>query len=817
MAEPTRREDPRPASEPTVREDPRPASEPTVREDPSSSAPGPTGVGLARLPGQLDDSYRLVRQIAAGGAEAALFEVTENATGEARFLKIYHRFVTLRGAALSRIQSIDPAHVAHLVDYGQLEDGRWYEVQERITAGSLADYGENAPLTDDDLEEVVAELGAAIAAFHEAGLAHHDIKPDNILVRSMSPLDLVLGDFGLSVVSDNSTYYATNRHATIAYQAPETMRQVGGGARDYWAFGLTVAMLATGEAPYAGLNEHAILDQHYNQIPPGVIESMPEGRLKQLCRGLTRYDPKNRWSDQEVQSWLNDDSPAVEPEEAQPPPESARFVQFNDKRFTVPSALAREILECWSLAAETVGVRARREPFMDELILAFGTESLAKLIRQWSAEPPRRNRIDAAIVELLLTLDPNVPAIHRSRPLDADAIAAAALGDSEEDARFVRDLLDRGILAAWSRDGDYADLGEIDRRWRQELERAGEIISNVSASGAAAPPMGVWAQSLLAVCARPDLLADWEQQRSASRPTGELVPGWYEQIARGTHPAEVVGAVLLASEANRIQRNDLEARRRRLEAARRARRDRTYLTLRSLAGRAVAVAFVGSWALEFVQGIRTDYAPEPRATLTVYAIAFALVRQWRNADADRRLIQDSGTPVRSVWTRLAGDSLSAGRRAEAYGVLVFVLVAEWARTSSISPPLVRLILDGSPDAVTILQDGYKLAGIFSLTWSVVSFLHRRNAGPPTEDQIRQLRAADRSTLKKTGLLTAAWALVAVVADAVPSIGLPVFFGGMSLLVRGRWSHRRSGTIWAVVLTVAGVAGLVVGLLLAPAQ
>ena len=198
----------------------------------------------------------------------------------------------------------------------------------------------------------------------------------------------MLGDFGLSVVSDRSTYYATNRNATIAYQAPETMRQVGGGARDYWAVGLTVAMLATGEAPYAGLNEHAILDQHFKQVPPAVIESMPEGRLKQLCRGLTRYDPKARWAEQEVREWLRGASPAVVPDEAVQPTETARIVHFNNKPFTVPAALAREMLECWSLAAETIGVTARREQFLDELILAFGTEDLARLVRQWSSEPP---------------------------------------------------------------------------------------------------------------------------------------------------------------------------------------------------------------------------------------------------------------------------------------------------------------------------------------------------------------------------------------------------------------------------------------------
>ena len=830
MAEPTRREEPFQDGNPTEVEDARFApvtvfedtplsSAATVRESPSS-VPGGAGIGFASLPPELGERYRLERQLRAEGGEATLFNVTEIGTGETRVLKLYRRFVVLRGEALLRIQSIDPAHVVQLVDHGQLEDGRWYEVLERIETGNLVEYRSTASPTENDLEEVVSELAAAIAAFHRAGLAHHDIKPENILVRTMEPLDLVLGDFGLSVVSDNSTYYATNRNATIAYQAPETMRQVGGGTRDYWALGLTIAMLATGKTPYAGLNDHAILDQHYNQVPPPVIESMSEGRLKQLCRGLTRYDPRTRWSEREIRSWLRGGSPAVALDESRQEPDSTRSVRFNNKHFTTPSALAREILKCWSLTAETIGTRARREQFTDGLILAFGTESLARLTRRWSEQPPRRDRVDAAIVELLLTLDPEAPAVYRATRLEADAIAAAALGDTDDDARFVRDLLDRGLLSAWSRRADCAELGDIDRSWREELGRASQIISNAQAAGVAAPPIEVWTAPLLAVCARRELLADWQQQRDASRPTGDLVPGWYEQIANRSNPADVVGSVLLLSEAQRVQRNDLEARRREREAARRTRRDR----ICAVVGWAARVAFAASWLLDLPLSISADYELRVASSLLAYGIAFALFRQWRNEVQDRGTIRSRVPDFRLAWLLFSHDDLSAGRRAEAYGVLAFVLMAEWARRTSLMPPLVGLIGGSSSVPQTVVLDGVKLAGLLSITFSVLSYLHRKNEGPPTADEIRRLRVADRRTLIKTGVWTLAWALViglplvasseeSAAVSLMGTMWVPTVVGGMSLLVRGRWSDRRASTTWAIVLLAASAALFAVGVVL----
>ena len=77
---------------------------------------------------------------------------------------------------------------------------------------------------------VIKELAEALRAIHEAGVAHHDIKPENFMVRSEDPLRLALIDFRLSVVVDSRTYYLTNRNATIIYHAPETMAKRGGEA-----------------------------------------------------------------------------------------------------------------------------------------------------------------------------------------------------------------------------------------------------------------------------------------------------------------------------------------------------------------------------------------------------------------------------------------------------------------------------------------------------------------------------------------------------------------------------------------------------------
>lgn len=788
----------------TVREIVAPDSTVTVLES-GSSAHGPAPAGSALLPDELAGAYSLLRQLA-GGGEAVLFEVAEVATHQTRVLKLYHRHIGLSGEALRRIQAIDSSHVVRLTDFGQLTDGRWYEVQERVAAGNLISYRASDRFTTGDIPSIVAQLAGAISAFHRAGLAHHDIKPENLLVRDTSPLDLVLGDFGLAVVSNNSTYYATNRNATIAYQAPETMRQVGGEARDYWALGLTIAMLATGEAPYAGLNEHAILDLHYKQLPPAIVESMEPGRLKQLCRGLTRYDPKSRWSEGEVRDWLAGEDPPVASE--RPRPEAAaRAVTFNNKRFSGPRGLAGEIVECWALAAECVGVKSRREPFMDELILAFGTEPLARLSERWSAEPPSRNCIDAAVVELVLALDDSTPATYGGRPLTADSLAAAALGNTDADTRFVEDLRSRAVLEAWAGCPDNAELGTINERWQEELRRAESIIENVAAAGAQAPPIETWAGPLLAVCARGELLDEWKRQQRSSRPKGDLVPGWYQPIAGGPNPAEVIGSVLLAPEAERVQRNDLETRRTQRAATRRERRTGQYRIIRTIAGCAAAAAFVGGAVLELQRVHLMGHPMLWHGNLALVLLAFALFRQWSNSGSDPR-------------------------RAEAYGMAAAASVIYWCGANGLLPAPVHLLGGDWSDPLPVSQDAYKVAGTLSLAWSLLSFLHRWNDGPPTPQEVQGLRYADRRTLRRTcwasmtgvipamvgtilivsslgdglgvigfGRLLVVSGMETVVAIVMRGLWLPPLAGGFSLLVRGRWACRPAGAVWAVVLLV----------------
>ena len=816
---PTHREDAG-GSAPTHREDAAGGGSATVREEVGDARPRETG--SLQLPGELGDRYRVLRQSTQVGAEGTLFDVVDINTGAARMLKLYHGHVSLRAEALRRIQAVEAAHVVELIEFGQLPDGRWYEVQERIDGGDLVAYRARmgGSLTPDQLRDVVSELSNAIAAFHEAGLAHHDIKPENVLVRTPDPLDLVLSDFGLAVVAGNRTYYATNRNATIAYQAPETMRQVGGEPRDYWALGLTIAMLATGDVPYAGINDHGILDQHHNRVPPPIVESMPSGRVRQLCRGLTRYNPEARWSSHEVRGWLNGADPDVAPEGTAELAAANRVVRFNQGTYSDGSDLADEMVRCWSLTAQTIGTASRRAPFMDELILVMGSESLARLADRWTDAPPARDEIDAAVVELVQTLDPSQEAQFRGRRLSRDLIAAAALSGSDADRGYVVELHNRNILAAWGKSPRYHDLGDIASRWSAAMQRADEINDQIAERGANPLDTGDWAVPLLAISAHADLIDDWKQQAGQSHLDGPFIPDWHQNLLESDDPVDAVAAALLAGEAQRMQRRDQQADKDAKKRAIQRRRERRYRRLLRTLGWLGALALFSGPILEWAAAAQFGTGLPPgalllRAQVPLVILALAATIQAHYSGTDRRT-------------------------AEALGLVVLASIGYWiiSRDSSVLSVDLGTEVD---QLLGLAETAYGVAAAMSILWSGASFAYRRNEEPPSDELIATLRRRDRSNLKTVAWLTVTCAvpvsagallLLAPAGQGIPpeefgllleaapwdvgwatlarGLWLPMTVGGFGMLSRGRWRQRRAGTIWALSLLAAGTVAWFVG-------
>jgi serine/threonine-protein kinase PknK len=133
-------------------------------------------------------------------------------------------------------------------DAGFTAHGQPYLVMEHMAGGTLADQvDERGPLPWARALEVGIRLAEALAAAHDAGVLHRDVKPQNILVSGYG--DVKLGDFGVSglVESDAVTVQFGRLPGTLEHVAPEVLAgERASVASDIYSLASTLYALLTG-------------------------------------------------------------------------------------------------------------------------------------------------------------------------------------------------------------------------------------------------------------------------------------------------------------------------------------------------------------------------------------------------------------------------------------------------------------------------------------------------------------------------------------------------------------------------------------------
>jgi serine/threonine protein kinase len=251
-------------------------------------------------------SWPVLEQLPTRGAEADIYVV--GTAREKRVLKLYRSQIEPNAEVLSRIAEVSRANRSCFVEFYETgydeETGRWYELQEFIAHGSLANVPPSMKNTVQFADMSIPELAEAIFCLHENGIIHCDIKPANILVRSLEPLELVLADFGISsLMATDASRKMTGLKGTPMYWAPESFSREIGRPCDWWGMGMVTLELLAGEHPFDGLSDSQIIHRLTlgNVTVPDTID--PDHAL--LIKGLLTRDDSLRWGKGEIDRWLS--------------------------------------------------------------------------------------------------------------------------------------------------------------------------------------------------------------------------------------------------------------------------------------------------------------------------------------------------------------------------------------------------------------------------------------------------------------------------------------------------------------------------------
>jgi eukaryotic-like serine/threonine-protein kinase len=201
--------------------------------------------------------YRFVRHLGAGNhgvfylayrplrlhieAEFVAVKVLTGSNSQDTF-----RRATRELAAFAAVRS---PYLVTLYDAGQQGDDLYYSM-EYLPAGSLADAIGSIP--PGHVLAAVADAARAAHALHEAGIAHNDIKPGNVLLHDSHAK---LSDLGLSqLLTPGLTITGLGSTGSVEYLDPAIIRgEMPGRATDIFALGATLHRALTGTGLYGEL------------------------------------------------------------------------------------------------------------------------------------------------------------------------------------------------------------------------------------------------------------------------------------------------------------------------------------------------------------------------------------------------------------------------------------------------------------------------------------------------------------------------------------------------------------------------------------
>jgi tRNA A-37 threonylcarbamoyl transferase component Bud32 len=268
--------------------------------------PGPTSALIARR-------YRLVERIGSGAMGEVWLAHDERldravavkkllpGTGldEAEARRATERALReARNAA--RLQHPHAVVVHDVVEH----DGRPCLVMEYVPARSLsAVVRVEGVLPPQRVARIGQQVAAALAAAHEAGIAHRDVKPDNVLLTD--DVGAKITDFGISrAVGDSSVTGPGLIVGTPAFLSPEVATGGSGGyASDVFSLGATLYAAVEGAPPF-GFNDNTIVVLQAvasGRVPPPVHA----GPLGPVLLWMLRTDPAQRPTMAEVADALD--------------------------------------------------------------------------------------------------------------------------------------------------------------------------------------------------------------------------------------------------------------------------------------------------------------------------------------------------------------------------------------------------------------------------------------------------------------------------------------------------------------------------------
>jgi eukaryotic-like serine/threonine-protein kinase len=263
------------------------------------------------LAGHSFGPYQIIARIGVGGM-GEVYSAEDSRLGRKVALKMLPTFFTEDNDRVSRFQqearaasALNHPNILTIYEIGETA-ARHFIATEFIEGETLRQRISRVEMKINDALEVSIQVASALAAAHQAAIAHRDIKPGNIMLRPDMLVKVL--DFGLAKLTEPPTQNSeaarlVNTHqgivmGTAHYMSPEQTRGQRIDPRtDIWSLGVVLYEMTTRRMPFEGPTASDVISLILQKEPPSPTHYVPEvpPELERIITKALRKDREERY------------------------------------------------------------------------------------------------------------------------------------------------------------------------------------------------------------------------------------------------------------------------------------------------------------------------------------------------------------------------------------------------------------------------------------------------------------------------------------------------------------------------------------------
>ncbi len=268
--------------------------------------------------GQTLGHYRVVEKIGEGGM-GVVYRARDERLDRDVALKVLPAGTLANEGARGRfrkeafaLSKLNHPNIETIHDF-DAQEGVDFLVMEYVPGVTLSEKVTSGPLPEKETSHLGRELAQGLAAAHEQGVVHRDLKPGNLRLTPDGRLKIL--DFGLAKLLRPATETDTTESlsdsravaGTLPYMSPEQLRGESADAKsDIYAAGAVLYEIATGQRPFREALTSRLTDAILHQAPvsPRALNARLSPELERII--LKALDKEPEWRYQSARELLVD-------------------------------------------------------------------------------------------------------------------------------------------------------------------------------------------------------------------------------------------------------------------------------------------------------------------------------------------------------------------------------------------------------------------------------------------------------------------------------------------------------------------------------